>query len=334
MDNEQTTTDVVSENEDLSSMERGIARLLERESQDQTEIPEEKQNESAQDADDEEVINEEQPDSLEETEETEETEEVQEDQTEESKESEEESEDKVEAITTGFVEINGQNVDIEEVKLGYMRQADYTKKTQAVAEQRKQAETQTQNYESTLQALLTAANADISRFANVNWEQAAVENPEQYKQAKAMYDQTKQTHDFIKMQAENHTKQMEQRRQQEMRNQADESLSVLKATIPNWGNDLYNSIGEYANTLGVSREEFNEVTDHRLITALYKAQMYDKAKAKTTKKIKSSAKKTLSSNKAPETKVARDTKAEQEARARLRKSGKMDDAVNALNKLF
>lgn len=325
MSNEQTT-DAVDSNEDLSSIDRGIARLLAMESQDQTDIPEEEQNESAE-ADDEEVVNEEQPESEEETE----SEEVEED---ESKESEESEEDKVEALTEGVIEINGENVDLNEVKLGYMRQADYTKKTQAVAEQRKAAEDQTRGYESTLQALLTAAGADLSRFNNVNWEQAAVENPDQYKQAKAVYDQTKQTHDFIQAQAQSHTEQMEAQSQQEIKRQAEESLSVLKSTIPDWNNEKYNSIGEYAETIGVGREEFNQVTDHRLITALYKAQMYDQAKAKTTKKVKSTPTKTLSSNKAPETKKTRNTKAEQESRARLKKTGKLDDAVNALNKLF
>lgn len=326
MSNEQTTQSVDSATEDLGSIDRGIARLLALESQDQTEIPEEEQNESAE-ADDEEVVNEEQSESEEELE----SKEVEEDQTEESEESEE---DKVEALTEGVIEINGENVDLEEVKLGYMRQADYTKKTQAVAEQRKAAEDQTRNYESTLQALLTAAGADLSRFDNVNWEHAAVENPDQYKQAKAMYEQTKQTHDFIQAQAKSHAEQMEAQSQQEMKRQAEESLSVLKSTIPDWSNEKYNSIGQYAETLGVGREEFNQVTDHRLITALYKAQMYDQAKAKTTKKVKSTPKKTLSSNKAPETKKTRDRKAEQESRARLRKTGKMGDAVNALNKLF
>lgn len=319
---EEQTAEAVSP--ELSSLDEGIARLLAMESQDQTEEPEEEQ-ESAE-ADDE-VVEEEQLTE----DDTEESEEVEEDQTEES---EEESEDKVEAITEGVIEINGENVDLDEVKLGYMRQADYTKKTQAVAEQRKAAEDQTRNYESTLNALLTAAGADLSRFNNVNWEQAAVENPEQYKQAKAMYEQTKQTHDFIQAQAQTHADQIDKQEQLDSQAKAQESLSVLKSTIPNWNNELYSSIGSYAESVGVSREEFNKVTDHRLITALYKAQMYDQAKAKTTKKVKSAPKKTLSSNKAPESKKTRNVKAEQESRARLRKSGRMDDAVNALNKLF
>jgi len=69
-------------------------------------------------------------------EEAEETEEV-EDPTDES---DDESEDEPEYITEGNIEIDGESVSVDEIKLGYLRQADYTKKTQAVAEQRKAAE--------------------------------------------------------------------------------------------------------------------------------------------------------------------------------------------------
>ena len=211
-------------------------------------------------------------------EETEESEEV-EDPTEET---EEESEDEPDVVTEGIIEVDGEKLSVDEIKLGYMRQADYTKKTQAVAEQRKAAEDQTANYESTLNALLTASGADLSRFDNVNWEQAAVQNPDQYKQAKAMYEQTKQTHDFIRAQAKEHQQRTETQQQAAMKENAKESLTVLKSTIPNWNNDLYYSIGEYATgSLGVSTEEFNEVHDHRMITALYKAMQFDKAKTET-----------------------------------------------------
>jgi hypothetical protein len=38
------------------------------------------------------------------------------------------------------VEINGEQVSIEELKAGYFRQSDYTKKTQELAEERRKIE--------------------------------------------------------------------------------------------------------------------------------------------------------------------------------------------------
>ena len=285
----------------------------------QTEKPEEEQ-EVVEEATDE-VIDE----SQEVEEESEESDEV-EDPTEES---EDESEDAPEYVTEGNIEIDGESVSVEEIKLGYMRQSDYTKKTQAVAEQRKAAEDQTATYESSLSALLTAAGADLSRFDNVNWEQSAVDNPDQYRQAKAMYEQTKQTHDFIRAQANEHHQRSEKQQQAAAKESAKESLTVLKSTIPNWNNDLYYSIGEYANSLGVTSEEFNETHDHRMITALYKAMKFDQAKSVTQKKVKANPTKTLSGKKAEPKDLGKKDNY-RKSRERLKKSGSMEDAVQAL----
>lgn len=315
---DEQTTNVDSAIAETDTHARLTALL---ESTDQTEQPEEEQEAVEETAD--EVVEETQ----EVEEESEVTEDVQEDATEET---EDEPESEPDTITEGNLEIDGETLTIDEVKLGYMRQADYTKKTQAVAEQRKAAEEQSANYESTLSALLTAAGADLSRFDNVNWEQAAVENPDQYKQAKAMYEQTKQTHDFIRAQADQHTQRNEKQQQAEKAEAAQESLTVLKSTIPNWNNDLYYSIGAYAKeSLGVSAEEFNDVHDHRTITALYKAMQFDRAKTETKKKVKASPKKTLSGKKADPTNLGKQDKF-RKSRDRLKKSGKMDDAVQAL----
>lgn len=314
MSEEQPTT---GDSPGLSEIERLMAVL----EPDESETPEDQEDvQEAEEAD--EVV---ETDQDEESESDEETEEV-EDPTEETEEQEEEPEE----AELKF-EIDGQEVTVDELKLGYLRQADYTKKTQAVAEQRKAVEEQTRQYESSINALLTAAGADLSRFEGVNWEQVAVENPDQYRQAKAVYEQTQQTFNFIKSQAEEHMARMEEQTQAAMRERAQESLGILKSTIPNWSNDLYYQIGDYAQAeMGVSADEFNNIADHRSITALYKAMLFDQAKKVTAeKKVKASPKKTLSGKKADPSDSGKQEKY-RKSRERLKKSGSMDDAVQAL----
>jgi len=228
-------------------------------------------------------------------------------------------------------EVDGQEVSLDELKLGYLRQSDYTRKTQAAAEQRKAAETQQQNYESSLQSLLAAAGADLSRFEGVNWEGLAAQDPAQYQQAKAIFEQAQSTYNLIRGQAEQHMTQMQERAQAELKQRAQESLGVLKSTIPNWSNDLYYEIGDYAQKeLGVSSDEFNNIADHRSITAMWKAMQYDRAKTVTAeKKVKASPQKTLSGSKADANKVNSGEKY-RKARDKLRKTGSMDAAVQAL----
>jgi len=321
MSDEQTATDSPEvDNSDIIS--RLTAAL---ESDDQTEEPSSEKEVVDETAD--EVIEEDQDTEPED----ELSEEVEEDPTDEDSE---EGEEEPDLITNGMIEIDGENLSVEEIKLGYLRQGDYTKKTQAVAEQRKAAEEQTRSYESTLSALLTASGADLSRFENVNWEQAAVENPDQYKQAKAMYEQTQQTFNFIKSQANDHQQRVQEQQQALVKEKAAESLTVLKSTIPNWNNDVYYAIGEYAkDSLGVSSEEFNGITDHRSITAMYKAMQFDRAKTETQKKVKASPKKTLS-GKMGEPKDLGRKDAHRKTLARLKKSGSVDDAAKALLNLL
>lgn len=253
-------------------------------------------------------------------EESEEAEEVDEDPTDEAEAEESEA----------TFEVDGESLTAEELKLGYLRQSDYTKKTQAVAEQRKAFEAQSEQAEATMNALMSAAGADLSRFQNVDWEKAAIDSPEQYKQAKAAYEQAQSTYNLIKAQADQFQTQQQQQAEAAQKEAAKESLTVLKTNIPNWNNDLYYKIGEYAQGLGVSGEEFNKVSDHRLITALWKAMQFDQAKqVAAKKKVKPSATKTLSGSKADSTKAV-ESESARKTRERLRKTGTVDDAAAAL----
>jgi hypothetical protein len=253
-------------------------------------------------------------------EDTAETEEV-EDPTEDS-----EAEETDEELRTFLVD--GETLSEEELKLGFLRQSDYTKKTQIVSEQRKAFEAQSQQAEATMSALMSAAGADLSRFEGVNWEAVAVDNPEQYRQAKAAFEQTRSTYDFIKAQSDQYQAQSQQQAEAAHKEAAKDSLTVLKTNIPGWNNDLYYKIGEYAQKdLGVTSEEFNEVADHRMITALYKAMQFDRAKQVTAKKkIKASPTKTLSGGKADASK-ATESDTSRKQRERLKRTGRIEDAA-------
>ena len=253
--------------------------------------------------------------------ESEAVEEVEEDPTDDSEE---------ETVAETF-DVDGESLTIEELKLGWLRQADYTKKTQTLSESRKANDAQAEQTHATMNALLVASGADLSRFEGVNWERVAVENPDGYQQAKANFEQTKSTYDYIKAQADQYRGQQQQQVDAEQKEAAQESLTVLKTNIPNWSNDLYYKIGEYAlKDLGVSGEEFNQVADHRMITALYKAMQYDQQKTVAIKKkLKSGPSKTLSGGKAGTAKVS-ESETSRKTRERLRKTGKVADAAAAI----
>jgi hypothetical protein len=233
-----------------------------------------------------------------------------------------------------LIEVGGELLSVDELKLGYLRQSDYTQKTQAVAEQRKAAEEERQYYASTLNSLLSAVGADIQRFEGVDWERAAAENPTQYQQAKAAYEQSTALFNNIKYQTQDFVTRAQEVQKQALKAQAKESISILKTTIPGWSNDLYAQIGEFAREeLGFKPEEFNNIADHRAIVSIYEAMQYRRGrKVATEKKIKVAPKRTLTDKRAAKSRNDEDRKTNREARERLRSTGKVDDAVSLLAK--
>jgi hypothetical protein len=231
-----------------------------------------------------------------------------------------------------LIDVDGDLVSVDELKLGYLRQSDYTRKTQAVAEQRKAAEEERQYYASTLNSLLATVGADIQRFQSVDWERAAVENPQQYKQAKAAYEQSTALFESIKHQTQDFVGRAQETQKQALKAQAKESISILKTTIPGWSNDLYAQIGEFAQKeLGFKPDEFNNIADHRAIVSIYEAMQYRRGrKVATEKKLKVAPKRTLTDKSGTESKVVTRRKETKQARERLRETGKIDDAVALL----
>ncbi len=81
------------------------------------------------------------------------------------------------------VEVNGERVKVKDLKSGYLRQSDYTRKTQELATQRQQAESQIRT-EFNAQAAQYFANAEQNLRDHFpqepNWMQLAEDNPAQY----------------------------------------------------------------------------------------------------------------------------------------------------------
>jgi len=270
----------------------------------------------------------------EEAEEETEAEEAQEEgETEAEEEAEEETEEEAEEetpkyVTEGLVEIDGEDVDIQELKQGHLRQQDYTRKTQQVAEDRKAAEQERQQYESQLHALSVASGTNLSRYTHMSetdWQQMALQQPNEFKRHRADYDKAIGYQQFLNNQVAENDAKNEQRLNAEIKAQAADALDTLKATISDWSNELYQDIGRYAQEIGVSN--FPDIIDPGIITAIHKASQFDQAKKVTTKKIRSSPKKTLTGGKATTKPANQKTK---KAMKRLSQSGSMDDALEAL----
>ena len=226
----------------------------------------------------------------------------------------EEADEEVEAVEaveeppeeTYRVRIGDDEVDLtlEELRLGYMRQGDYTRKTQQVAEGRKQAEAelealtaQRESYANQLAQLETALNQ--SEPTQEYWDALQAEDPIEYvKQREALRDRR----DAL-AQVQSEQQRVQQEQYQQLQTQTQERLKQeaekLLDVIPEWrdadvATKQKNAVYTYAQRhLGYSEQELSQIGDHRAVNVLRKAYLYDelmKQKPAATKKTKQAPK--------------------------------------------
>jgi len=290
-------------------------------------------------------------------EDTEEAEEVEEKAPEEEGQAEEETEEEVdeeeaeeeteivaEEDLKYTIKVDGEEfeVGIDELKNGYQRQADYTRKSQALAEQRKeteqiqsermQLEQERQMYANGLQMLQEQQAAKLKDFDSVDWEALKAEDPYQYMIKKDEYrDAQERVNNIV---AEQQAVQQEQARQaqQARAHFVQQEYTRLINALPEWGDNkstIRKDIQEYASSVGFRPEEINQLADHRSILVIKKAMEYDKLTTKVAPK-KKAVKKVPKVQKSGRGNSKEDVAAEnaKEKRARLKKSGKQDDAAS------
>ena len=272
-----------------------------------------------------------------------------EEETEESEQSEEEeAEEEVELVAEEdlkyTIKVDGKEfeVGIDELKSGYQRQADYTRKSQALAEQRKeteniqserlQLEQERQMYANGLQMLQEQQSAKLQDFDSVDWETLKEEDPYAYMLKKDEYrDAQERVSNAAQQQAliqqEQHTA------AQKVRGEfVQQEYARLVAALPEWNDKdstIKKDIQEYATSVGFRPEEINQLADHRSVLVIKKAMEFDKLTKKVAPK-KKAVKKVPKVQKAGRGKSKEDTATEElkKKRTRLRKSGKQKDAAS------
>ena len=271
-------------------------------------------------------------------------EEVEEEVSAESEESEEELEIVAEEDLKYTIKVDGKEfeVGIDELKSGYQRQADYTRKSQALAEQRKgteaiqserlQLEQERQMYANGLQMLQEQHTAKLQDFDKVEWETLKQEDPYAYMIKKDEYRDAQERVDNL--QAEQRLVQQEQAQQMQQARAhfVQQEYARLVNALPEWNDKdstIKKDIQEYATSVGFRPEEINQLADHRSVLVIKKAMEFDKLTKKVAPK-KKAVKKVPKVQKAGRGKSKEDTAAEalKAKRTRLRKSGKQQDAAS------
>jgi len=289
-----------------------------------------------------EVVAEDQQEDEVETEEVSEEEEASEEvETEDTGEEEAEEETEDPSYT---IKVDGEEyeVNLEELKAGYQRQSDYTRKSQALAEGRKENEAiqserirleqERQMYANGLQMLKEQQSAKLQEFKDVDWSTLKEEDPYAYMLKK---DEYRDAQDKARNAAQQQQIVQQQQQQQEAQSRAtfvQDQYSQLVNALPEWDNKestVKEDIRKFAISSGYAPEEVDQLADHRSVLILKKAMEFDKLTKKVAPKKKAIKKvpKVQKSGRGKVKSEAADDKTKKK-RARLRKSGHQDDAAS------
>jgi hypothetical protein len=178
-----------------------------------------------------------------------------------------------------------QRLTAEEIKAGFERHADYTRKTMALAEERKSFEAAAQQQVQYIRQQL----AELQKFqeAEPDWAKMRDEDPIGYIQEKAKWDEKQASRQAL-------LQQTEAERRQRYEQQIAQGREQLMAALPSWKDDAVRQkeSAEITATLtsdyGFRQEELQGLADHRLVVLSRDAMKWrqlQKSKPAVTKKV-------------------------------------------------
>lgn len=231
------------------------------------------------------------------------------------------------------------DVPLDELLKGYSRTADYTRKTQEIAETRKAVEADRAKIEEAAKLRDTYAQRlqVIEQMLNqqdAGEDLATLKEHDPIGYAVKVAEQSERDKQLNAVRAERQRLAQQQQAEQGERlkaHLATEAQKLAEAipeiSDPVKGQAIRTDIRNYAQKLGFSEQELAQVYDSRAVTALYKAMQYDKLvsnKGETSKKVSQAPRMLKPGTSAPEARQSQEVK---NMRGRLKKSGRARDAA-------
>jgi hypothetical protein len=236
-------------------------------------------------------------------------------------------------------------VTLDELIKSYQLGTDYTKKSQAVAEERKAVESERQAVQEAKQLRDTYAQRlemieqMLQPQQEENLEYLKETDPIGYSVKVAEMVQKEKQLAAVQAERSRIQQQQEQDRQAQMQHVVAEEMQKLSAAIPEFtdpakGEAIRNDIRAFGKQLGFSDNELAAVYDSRAVLTLYKAMQYDKlvaSKPAITKKVNEAPKAIKAGVSKPRDSNAEETR---KLKARARASGSIRDAASVFERFL
>ena len=260
----------------------------------------------------------------------------------------ESQEEVVEELHKYRVKVSGEEVEVslDELLNGYSRTADYQKKTQSLAEQRKAVEADRVKIDEAAKTRETYAQRlqvieQLLQQQDQGQDLASLKSEDPIAYAVAMGEKMDRDKQLQAVQIERQRVQQEQQSytQAQLQKHIQAEQAKLVEAIPEFKDDvkaevIRRDIRNYAKAQGFSDQELSQVYDSRAVLALYKAAQYDKlmaGKGVTSKKVANAPKTIRPGTSNPQSSENETAKKD---RAALRQSGNKKDAARLFERFL
>lgn len=263
--------------------------------------------------------------------------------TEQSEEDEETKED--EQPQTFTVKVDGKEVTVtlDELQQGYSRTQDYTRKTQQIAEVRKQVEQEAQAIRAEraqYAQLLGALEQQVQQAAQpqIDWDKLYQEDPIEWVRQKELVRENQAKYEAIQSEQQRLAEISRQEQAQSMQAFLAQEQEKLMEVLPEWKDPAKAKaekalLIEFGQKSGFQPDELKNIFDHRVVNVLRKAALYEQMMSKrgNIKPVVNNGPRPAKPGAAGRVST---TSESTRAKQRLAKTGRVQDAVSAIELLL
>lgn len=249
---------------------------------------------------------------------------------------------------TYTIKVDGKDVEVtlDELQAGYSRQADYTRKSQVLAEQRKKAEEELaatqqerQRYISQLEQFTAQADSKLDELKSTDWTKLKEEDPTEYMLKRDQYRELQENKRTVEEEQKNLQYKSQQEQQAKWQEELVRQQEIMAQRLPEWndptkGTKLKQDIKSFALKTGFSEQEVDSLIDARSVDVLHKAMLYDNLLAAKISNKKAKVVPKVTRPGSPPTKGEISSDKVKAQRARLKKTGRVKDATSVIESLM
>tara|TARA_R100001443_G_C3346060_1_gene175652 strand:+ start:329 stop:1378 length:1050 start_codon:yes stop_codon:yes gene_type:complete len=257
-------------------------------------------------------------------------------------------EEQVSEPQTYTVKVDGVDVQVtqDELLAGYSRTADYTRKSQVLAEQRKKADDELaatqqerQRYVSQLEQLNIESDKQLDQFKKTDWTKLKSEDINEYMLKRDQYRELQENKRALEEEKNSVLQKQQQEAQMRWTQELTKQQDIMAKKLPEWsdpakGPKLKQDIKSYALSKGFTDQEVNAMIDARAVEILNYARMYESLLAAKIANKKSKVVPKVTAPGTPTTKAEINSEKVKQQRARLKRSGKAADAAKLIEGLM